>query len=128
MTTLVRFEIPGYGSFTVSKDWAESIAMITEQAAQATLMVYPGADMVVPLYLVDCGSRRIAVIKEYRSATGKTLRDSKRDIDRVFQNGERLLVGNYPFNQAEAVAAAFRSAGATVHMPSALEMLARAGT
>ena len=99
----------------------EEIAMLTQDASR----IVHGEAPQIPVYLTNAGERVIAVIKEYRALTGKTLKDSKKTIDKV-RNGDRHLLGQfYTIRDAQDCAAPFRDAGATVQVPSPLILLAQ---
>jgi len=120
----VEFSIPKFGTFTVTGEWAAVIAGIASRASEDTTLLYPDAEISVPVWLVHNGPRRIAVIKEIRTLTGQSLKDAKYASDKV-QMGHKLLLGRFPWPKARDVADKFREAGATVSLPSPLEMLAR---
>lgn len=119
-----NFDIPGHGSYVVTKSWLDLIVALSEKATEDTLSRYPDADISVTAYLTKVGPKIIAVIKEYRNLSQKSLRDSKHVIDRV-RGGEKFLLGTFSWHEARKIAEKFREAGATIALPSPLEMLAR---
>lgn len=125
MADIINFKIDGHGSFWITPDMADAIISMAREAEKLAGLAFPYAGYKMPLYLLDCGNRRIAVIKEIRALTGMNLKDSKHATDRVV-GGERVLLGRFTYQEAERVAAPFREAGATVTpIPSPLELLAR---
>lgn len=128
--TPVVISIHGYGDYTVTPEFAAAIAAVAEHAQAATALINPSLPLMLPLYLEDCGNRKIAVIKEVRQLKGMTLKEAKRFCDEVsggyppVRTGVRKHLGTFSYEEAQRVAAAFQDAGATVNLPSPLELLA----
>ena len=111
-------------SYSVTKASAKALEELAKIAEEAARIIYGEAPQ-IPVYMTHSGQRVIAVIKEYRSLTGKNLRESKDTIDGV-RGGKRLMLGQFhTIREAQDCAAPFRAAGATVTVPSPLILLAQ---
>lgn len=126
MSTFVTISI-GDEEYVTTEEWAKALRGLIEQAELATLEAYPEASTSIPLYLTKVGQRVIMCIKVWRSISGKDLRNSKQDIDKVRFNGERMLIGKFSYREARRIAKEFEEAGSETSLPGALFMLAKEG-
>lgn len=113
-------------TYIVTETFAAAIVGICKEAEAAAAKIYPDSPAYIPVTIAAVGHRIISVIKVYRAFSGKNLRDSKTAIDKVRFGKGTLCLGNFPWDKAQEIAQSFREAGATVHTPSALELLAKA--
>lgn len=86
-----------------------------------------GGDIIVPVYLMEVGQKLIPVIRAVRTLTGQSLKEAKNFVVAASESPTRTLLGHYPLTDAKRIQDAFRSAGASVRIPSTLELLGREG-
>lgn len=129
-----RVQVEGAGDFYIDEQWLMVLTPLLRAAQAASHgpdSAFWDADvMSVPVRLVGCGSRLIAIIKEIRSLTGKSLKDSKAMLDRVLAPNPEpggVLLGVYPYDRALEIKRAFEEATGRVSVPSPLEMLGNVG-
>jgi ribosomal protein L7/L12 len=125
MTEFTTITIDG-DEYVTTKAYADAFRAIVIQAELLTLEAHPDSSTVAPLYLTDVGTRFIYVIKEHRRLTGMSLKDSKRECDRV-RVGGRILLGKFDTRTAREVAKRFEEAGAKTSLPGPLFYLAQSG-
>jgi len=126
MSTFVTISI-GEDEFVTTDTWAKAFRGLVEQAELATLEAYPEASHSLPLYLTEVGVKVIHCIKVWRSISGKNLKDSKYDIDKVRFDNERMLIGKFSYREARKIANQFEEAGSKTSLPGPLFLLAKAG-
>lgn len=119
LTRFRKVVIEGHGTYILTTDLAEAAAKMCQAAQEMNEAIH---GIHVPVHLVGCGRQVISCIKFVRQVTGKNLKDAKGVVDKV-RDGQAILLGRYPWNEAQSIKVDGEEHDAIIKIPSPLELL-----